>query len=74
MKAQESIILVIFSMLANYPSPRTYGKPQQSLKPLVASHTTTLDGFILGRSQEQETNDEDLARWIYKDPSNTARQ
>lgn len=31
-------------------SPRNYGKPHQSIKILVASHTTTLDDFILGRS------------------------
>ncbi|GLJ46599.1 hypothetical protein SUGI_0981920 [Cryptomeria japonica] len=49
-------------------SPRTYGKPQRLLQPPLVKPACTLAPFILGKSQEEETRDEDLVEWIYKDP------
>lgn len=51
-------------------SPRTHGKPQKLLQTPLAKRTCTLAQFIPGKSQEEETRDEDLTEWIYKDPIN----
>lgn len=49
-------------------SPRTHGKPQRLLQTPLVKSACTLTPFILRKSQEEETRDEDLAEWIYKDP------
>lgn len=49
-------------------SPRTHGKPQQLIQAPLVKPACTLMPFILGKSQEEETRDEDLTEWIYKDP------
>lgn len=51
--------------------PRTHGKPQQLLQMPLDKPACTLMPFILGKSQEEETRDEDLVEWIYKDPITT---
>ncbi|GLJ56016.1 hypothetical protein SUGI_1202690 [Cryptomeria japonica] len=48
-------------------SPRTHGKPLRLLQTPLVKPTCTLTPFILGKSQEEETRDEDLVEWIYKD-------
>ncbi|GLJ53608.1 hypothetical protein SUGI_1143590 [Cryptomeria japonica] len=52
-------------------SPRTHGKPQQLLQQPLIMPACALMPFILGKSEEEETQDEDLAKWIYKDPITT---